>query len=153
MQPDDPLAGLRALHLPAESADWTSDIGFAVAGGLLLALLASLLMRALLKPRRSLRASALEEFAATEALPQEERRAAQAAILRRVVRTIEGDEAARASGEPWGETLDRVFRTDLFGKGAGRVFVDGLYARPAPANDDDRALDRELGALMAKLRR
>ncbi|MFC3693576.1 DUF4381 domain-containing protein [Chenggangzhangella methanolivorans] len=149
----DPLDGLRALHLPAETTSWQADLGFAVAAGLALALVVSLALRLLVRPRRSLRASAMEEFAAAEALPGPDRRAAQAAVLRRVVRTIEGDEAARATGPAWGETLDRVFRTELFGKGAGRVFVDGLYARPPAANDDDRALDRELGALIATLRR
>lgn len=152
MQPADPLEGLRALHLPPETTSWQSDLGFAIAGGLVLALVVSLLVRILVRPRRSLRASAMEEFSAAKNLPADQRRAAQAALLRRVVRTVEGDDAARASGAQWGETLDRVFRTDLFGQGAGRVFVDGLYERPAAANDD-RALDRELGALIAKLRR
>ena len=63
------------------------------------------------------------------------------------------DAAARATGPQWGETLDRVFRTDLFGQRAGRVFVAGLDSRPVAANADDRPLARELGALIAKLRR
>ena len=153
MQPDDPLAGLRALHLPPETHSFWSDLGFAVAAGLAVALVASLIVRALFRPKRSLRASALDAFEASRALPADERRAAQAALLRRVVRTVDGEEAARATGPAWGAALDRVFSTDLFGARAGRVFVDGLYARPdAPANDDD-ALDRELGGLLKKLRR
>lgn len=153
MPPDDPLAGLRALRLPPETASFWSDLGFAAALGLTVALLAALAVRALYRPRVSLRASALNALAETGALPTEERRAAQAAILRRVVRTVEGEQAARATGPAWAEVLDRVFATDLFGARAGRVFVDGLYGRPPAAANDDGQLDRELGGLFRKLRR
>lgn len=152
MAQDDPLAGLRALHLPPEQPSFWSDVGFAVAAGLAVALIASLLIRLLFRPKRSLRASALEAFEAAQALPLEERRAAQAALLRRVVKSVEGDEAARATGPQWAETLDRVFATDLFAARGGRVFAQGLYERPSAANDD-REIDRELGALLQKLRR
>lgn len=152
MPPADPLEGLRTIRLPPEAAAPWSDLGFAVAAGLLAALILSLVARMFLKPRRSLRRSAMEAFAAAAALPVDERRAAQAALLRRVVRTVEGDAAARATGAAWAETLDRTFSTDLFSKGAGGVFVDGLYARPAATSDGD-ALDRRLGALIAGLRR
>jgi hypothetical protein len=152
MPPDDPLAGLRALRLPPETPSLWSDVGFAVAAGLALAVLASLLLRAFFRPRRSLRASALEALEQAKALPSAERRAAQAALLRRVVRTVEGDEAARVVGLEWGRTLDRVFSTDLFGSRGGRVFVEGLYARPTAANDDE-ALDRELDGLIRSMRR
>ncbi|WP_020178641.1 DUF4381 family protein [Methylopila sp. M107] len=149
---EDPLAGLRALHLPPEPSSFWSDLGFAAIVGLLLALFASLLIRWIAKPRLSLRASAVGALQAANALAPEDRRAAQAAVLRRVVRTVEGEEAARADGGDWGATLDRVFGTDLFTQRNGRVFVEGLYGKPSgPA--DDPELDRELGALVAKLRR
>lgn len=151
MPQDDPLAGLRALHLPPAPSSYWSDVGFAVAAGLGAALLLALVVRALFRPRRSLRASATDAFEAASGLPQPERRAAQAALLRRVVKTVEGEGAARATGPEWAATLDRVFATDLFTLRAGKVFVDGLYARAAPG--DDPALDRELGSLIAKLRR
>ncbi|MDR4308848.1 DUF4381 domain-containing protein [Chelatococcus sambhunathii] len=152
MQPDDPLAGLRALHLPPPPASFWSDVGFAVAFGLLIALLASLLVRWLFKPRLSLRASAMGALVEASRLRPEDRRAAQAALLRRIVRTVEGEEAARAQGADWTTALDRVFATDLFSRRNGRVFADGLYARPS-APVDDPELDRELGALVAKLKR
>ena len=152
MAADDPLAGLRALHLPPETTSFWSDIGFAAALGLGLALLASLLVRALFRPRLSVRKSALGALKTAEALPQDERRAAQAAILRRVVRSVEGDAAARATGPEWARTLDRVFSTDLFTARGGRVFSEGLYERPTAANDD-HAVDGELAGLFNKLRR
>lgn len=152
MPADDPLAGLRALHLPAESASLWADVGFAAALGLLGAIAAAMIFRGLRKPRLSLRKSAVAAFMKTEALPVGERRAAQAAILRRVVKSVEGDEAARANGADWATTLDRVFRTDLFSAREGRVFVDGLYAPRPVTPTDDGALDRELGGLLARLK-
>lgn len=153
MPPDDPLAALRAVRLPPVETSVWSDFGFAAALGLGVALLAWLAFRALHRPQRSLRASALDALARTDTLPSDERRAAQATILRRVVRTVEGEEAARTTGPAWGVTLDRVFATDLFGAGAGRVFVDGLYERPKNSANDDRELDRALGGLFRQLRR
>ena len=152
MPSDDPLAGLRALHLPPQPSSFWSDLGFAAAAGLAVALVLALVIRLVVRPKRSLRASALDAFAQASALPPADRRAAQAAILRRVVRTVAGDEAARATGQTWAETLDRTFATDLFTARSGRVFADGLYARPG-AGQDDPELDRELGALLAKLGR
>lgn len=152
MASDDPLAGLRAIRLPPETTSYWSDVGFSVALGLGLALLATLALRWLWRPRLSIRKAALRAFEDARALPPDERRAAQAAILRRVVKSVEGDEAARATGRDWAATLDRVFATDLFSTRGGRVFTEGLYARPAAPAADDQALDGELGALLARIR-
>lgn len=151
MPPTDELEGLRALHLPPATPAFWADIGVAVALGLALALVLVLALRLLVRPKASLRAEALAAFEASRPLPAPERRAAQAALLRRVVRSLEGEGAARSSGAAWGETLDRVFKTDLFAARGGRVFVDGLYARPV--KPDDPKLDDELGGLFAKLER
>lgn len=151
MPPADELQGLRALHLPPAAPAFWADIGLAVALGLLAALILSLAWRLLARPRLSLRAEALAAFEHASALPVPERRAAQAALLRRVVRSVEGEDAARTSGPAWSATLDRVFRTDLFAAREGRVFADGLYARPAKT--DDPTLDDELGALLQTLER
>ncbi|MFC7053176.1 DUF4381 domain-containing protein [Hansschlegelia quercus] len=150
MQHDDPLAGLRALHLPPVQSSWWSDLGFAVALGLALALIAALAFRALFRPRGSLRREALAAFETAASLPTPERRAAQAVLLRRVVKTKAGPAEANATGAAWAETLDRVFGTELFSKGRGRVFADGLYGRQ---KEDDPALDGELAALLARLKR
>lgn len=152
MPSDDPLEGLRALHLPPETTSLWSDLGFAAALGLALALAGVFVVRALWRPKRSLRESALDAFEETKSLPTGERRAAQAAILRRVVRTVDGEEAARSSGDAWAAALDRTLRTDFFTARAGRVFATGLYSKPKAADDDD-ALDGELGALLKKLGR
>jgi hypothetical protein len=153
MQHDDPLAGLRALHLPPEIPSFWADLGAAIALGLLIAIVVAVAIRAIRKPRRSLRRSALEELEQAGRLPPEERRVAQAALLRRIVRSLEGEAAARAGGDDWAATLDRVFRTDFFSRRAGRVFADGLYARPAPQQPDDSALDQELAGLVRRIGR
>lgn len=150
MPQDDPLIGLRALHLPPAPSSFWSDLAFAAAAGLALALLASLLVRTFARPKTSLKTGALAALTEANALPPPERRAAQAAILRRVVRSKEGDAAAQTQGEAWAATLDRVFATDLFSKRSGRVFAGGLYAAPTA---DDPALDGELATLFSRLGR
>jgi len=153
MPSSDPLAGLRGLHLPEQPASFWSDIGLAAAVGLLAALAVAIAVRLLFRPKQSLRASALAAFDAAKDLPPPDRRVAQAALLRRVVRTIEGDEASRRDGLAWGETLDRVFGADFFTAGPGRIFATGLYARAAAATANDAEIDRRLAALLASLRR
>lgn len=151
MQADDPLAGLRALHLPREAYSAWSDVGFAAAAGLALALLAFFAIKALYRPRLSLRKATLAAFENAKTLPTGERRVAQAAILRRVVKSVEGDDASHATGPDWSTTLDRVFATDFFSTREGKVFADGLYGRPSPAANDD-GIDAELGRLLARLK-
>lgn len=152
MPPADPLEGLRALHLPPETGSFWSDLGFSAALGLAVALAAVFALRAFYRPKQSLRRSASEALKQAEALPPDERRVAQAAILRRVVRTVEGDEAARAMGPAWAAALDRAFKTDFFTARAGSVFADGLYA-PSTAQADDAQIDRELDRLVSGLGR
>ncbi|GLK76015.1 hypothetical protein GCM10008171_12690 [Methylopila jiangsuensis] len=151
MPPADELDGLRGLHLPPLDVPFWSDVWLAVALGLALALAASLLLRRLMRPRPALRAAALAAFDKTLALPPPERRAAQAALLRRVTRAQAGDAAAAAHGADWAATLDRLFGGDLFSAGPGRVFGDGLYARDAAR--DDAELDARLRLLLARLPR
>ena len=79
-----------------------------------------------------------------------ERLAAQAQLLRRLVRALSGDSAARAQDGAWLGVLDRTFSTTFFTSGAGRVFGDGLY-RPG-ADADVEALDHSLSSLIAALR-
>ncbi|HVI29233.1 DUF4381 family protein [Hansschlegelia sp.] len=153
MPSSDPLAGMRGLHLPEQPGSFWSDVGLAAAIGLLAALAVAIAVRLLFRPKQSLRASALAALEAAKDLPPPDRRVAQAAVLRRVVRTIDGDEAARREGLAWGETLDRVFGADFFTAGPGRVFATGLYAPTAATTGDDAEMDRRLEALLAGLRR
>ncbi|MCC0805554.1 DUF4381 domain-containing protein [Methylobacterium sp. W2] len=145
------LAQLRGLHLPADAASGAQgEVVLAIALGFVAALLVGLvrLMRA--RSRASVRASALRALSETRALPPEARLVAQARLLRRLTRTLAGDEAASTHGKDWTATLDRLFATDLFSKGAGRVVTEGLYRRSSPA--DVEAIDSELGRLFARIR-
>ena len=99
--------------------------------------------------RRSLvRRAAVAELARTRALVPPERLAAQASLLRRLVRRLAGESAARTQGALWLESLDRVFATRFFTEGQGRAFGDALYGPRIPDVD---ALDAELTGLFAKL--
>lgn len=101
--------------------------------------------------RMALRASAEAALAASRGLAPADRLAAQAHLLRRLARRLDGDAAARASGDDWLQRLDRIFDTRFFTDGAGAIFGDKLYRQPAGVDVD--ALDRSLSGLIAQLRR
>lgn len=145
------LSALRGLHLPTGGGGAVqAELAAAIALGFAAALLVGLIR--VIRTRRSatVRRAALRELTLTQGLPPEARRVAQAQLLRRVVRTLEGEAAAGARGLTWASTLDRTFATELFSRGPGRVLVDGLYRRPDAT--DPAALDAELGRLFARIR-
>ncbi len=144
------LDQLRGLHLPGgASGPVPGEILLALVLGFAAALLVGLLRHLVARARLSVRRAALAELAASRALPPPERILAQARLLRRLVRTLDGDEAASTHGAPWAERLDACLRTDFFTLGAGRVLVDGLYRREVP---DPARLDAELTRLIGRLK-
>ncbi|MGU3536381.1 DUF4381 family protein [Methylobacterium sp. A54F] len=144
------LEALRGLHLPGGAAGaLQSEVVVALILGFLAALGVGLLRSLQVRARATVRRAALREFEAARALPPEARLVAQARLLRRLARTLDGEAAADAQGADWAARLDRLLATDFFSKGAGRVLVDGLYRRPAT---DQAALDAELGRLLARVR-
>lgn len=149
--PSPDLSALRGLHLPTGGTSAVQpEMVAALALGFGLALLVGLIR--VLRARRgaSLRRAALQELARAARLDPEARRVAQARLLRRVVRTLKGEEAARARGPAWAATLDATFGTDFFRSGPGRAFADDLYRRPAA--DDSAAIDAGLGRLLTQIR-
>ena len=149
---DTPLSldQLRGLHLPGGAAGAVQgEIVAAVAVGFLAALLVGLARYLRARARATVRRAALAELAGTRSLAPEARLVAQARLLRRLVRTLAGDEAARAVGADWGRRLDASLATEFFTTGAGRVLADGLYRRQAPDLD---ALDAELRHLIGRMR-
>lgn len=144
------LDQLRGLHLPGgASGPVPAEILLALVLGFAAALLVGLLRALVARARLSVRRAALADLAGSRALPPPDRILAQARLLRRLVRTLDGDEAASAHGAPWAERLDRRLRTDFFTAGAGRVLVDGLYRRDVP---DPAHLDAELTRLIGRLK-
>src|SRR6516164_8073418 len=106
---------LRGLHLPSEPLTiGTADIALAIAAGLAAALVIGSLLGLLVRRRRSVRSTALDKLARIGGLAPGERLLAQATLLRRLVRTLDGAAAARRQGEAWLEQLDRSFRTAFF---------------------------------------
>ena len=152
MNPDAPLSleALRPLHLPTGGGAVSGAVVAAIATGFAAALLVGLVRWLRARRHASVRRAALDALALTTALEPEARRVAQARLLRRLVRTLDGEAAAAERGEAWGRTLDRVFATGFFGAGAGRVLVDGLYRRPEPG--DAAVLDAELARLFSTIR-
>lgn len=151
VSPSPDLSALRGLHLPTGGGGAVNpEMVAAIALGFALALLVGGLR--LLRARRgaSVRRAALRELALASRLEPEARRVAQARLLRRVVRTLRGEEAARARGPAWAETLDATFGTDFFRNGAGRAFADDLYRRPG--SGDPAGIDAGLTRLVAKIR-
>ncbi|GEO98780.1 DUF4381 domain-containing protein [Methylobacterium haplocladii] len=145
------LSTLRGLHLPAGgSSVLQGEIVAAIALGFAAALLFGLARILLARRRSTVRRAALHELTRARNLDPQTRLTAQARLLRRIVRTLEGEEAASARGTAWAQKLDGTFATDFFSRGAGRAFVDGLYRRPAAA--DPAAIDTELGRLFSRIK-
>ncbi|CAO4138561.1 DUF4381 domain-containing protein [Methylorubrum thiocyanatum] len=145
------LSTLRGLHLPTGGTSAVQpEMVAALALGFGLALLVGLIR--LVRARRavSVRRTALRELALAARLEPEARRVAQARLLRRVVRTLKGEEAARSRGPAWAATLDATFATDFFRSGPGRAFADDLYRRPDSI--DPAAIDTGLGRLLSQIR-
>lgn len=128
------LAALRPDRWPAAPPGFpASDVAFALLAGALAGLVLALLVTALGRGRTvSPRRAALSALARTESLPAAERLAAEAAALRAFATARLGPEAAKAEGETWLATLDRLFATRFFTEGAGRRLGAALYA-PGPA--------------------
>lgn len=145
------LDQLRGLHLPGDAAGSArAEIVSALALGFLAALLVGLARHLRHRRQRTVRRTALDELAAARGLGTDERLVAQARLLRRLTRTLRGDEAAASRGTRWAAELDALLRTDFFTAGTGRVFVEGLYARRVPKNLD--AIDAELARLIGQMR-
>lgn len=123
--------------------------------GVALAAIGSIAWRLARRRRSGLRRSAELALAATRTLDPGERLAAQARLLRRLVRARDGENAARAQGDGWLAALDRTFGTTFFTAGAGRAYADGLYRRDGAGRDADgvEALDRSLADLFVHLGR
>ena len=115
--------------------------------GIMTAAVVFAIIVALKRSRYGLRRSAEEALAASRNLMPAERLAAQARLLRRLVRVQSGDAAARAEGGAWLGILDRAFATTFFTAGAGRAFGDALYRRGSETEVE--ALDRALSGFIA----
>jgi hypothetical protein len=145
--PASAIVRLRPPHPPPPDA--TTEILLMAFAGAALAVVAALAISAWRARRRPLRRRALAELAATRALPDAERVAAQARLLRDVARACD-EGAAKLFGDPWLTRLDALFATRFFTRGAGRAFGDALYR---PGDAPAAALDAGLSRLLAGLKR
>jgi hypothetical protein len=142
------LAPLRDIHWPAGDG---AVVLVTMLIGATLAVALSVALWPKLSRWRAVRRFALAALAQTRGLDPAERLGAQAALLRRLVRTIEGEDAARLQGVDWLECLDRLFASRFFTAGAGRTFGAALY-RPL-SGQDVVALDAALARLFARIAR
>ena len=144
------LDALRGLHVEPGILQLDPKILLAIAAGLLLSIVAMVFWRSGYFHRQKVRQAALAALAAAQSLPAEQRLAEQAKLLRRIARTIGGEEIARLHGEAWLGALDRLFQTRFFTSEQGRCFADGLYAASAAGASDTTAV--RLEALIRALR-
>jgi hypothetical protein len=143
------LATLRDIHWPAGSGGAPLFVTMLIGSTLAVALSVALWPK--MRRWRAVRRSALAALSLTRGLDPAERLGAQAVLLRRLVRTIAGEDAARRQGADWLECLDRLFATRFFTEGEGRTFGEALYQ---PLSDQDvDALDAALARLFARIAR
>jgi hypothetical protein len=102
------------------------------------------IMRFAGRRQRELRLRAEAALAAARRLPPADRLAAQAHLLRALVRSLHGDEEAKLGGGVWLQRLDHTFRTTFFSQGDGRAYGDDLYRRQGTVSAEklDGALHR-----------
>ncbi len=145
------LSTLRGLHYPTGGGSaLQGEIVAAIALGFAAALIVGLARILRARMRSTVRRAALRELALAKNLQPQARLTAQARLLRRIVRTLAGEDAASARGAAWAQKLDVTFATDFFSRGAGQAFVDGLYRRPVAA--DPGAIDAELARLFSRIK-
>ncbi|TXN17325.1 DUF4381 domain-containing protein [Methylobacterium sp. WL30] len=145
------LEALRGLHLPNQAAGAISgEVVVAILAGFAAALLVGLVRYLRVRARATVRRAALRDLAAARNLDPEARLVAQARLLRRVARTVQGEDAASAQGTAWAHRLDGLFATTFFTAGAGRVLAEELYRRSD--RPDPAVLDAELGRLIGRMR-
>ncbi|WP_238183173.1 DUF4381 family protein [Methylobacterium trifolii] len=145
------LIELRGLHLPGNAAGAVQgEVVAAIALGFVAAILVGLVRTLRTRSRATLRRAALRELAGSRTLAPEARLVAQAGLLRRLARKLQGADAADAQGAAWAARLDSLFGTDFFSAGAGRTLVDGLYRRRE--TPDPAAIDAELARLIGRIR-
>ncbi len=142
------LDNLRQIHLPASPAGAGPTLLMAVLGSALsIVLCAALWTR--FRRWRAVRRSALQALAATRRLEPAARLAAQAVVLRRLVKTLHGAGDARRRGRDWLACLDSALSTRFFTEAQGQIFGDALY-RPLSGQDVE-ALDHALRQLFARI--
>ncbi len=142
---------LQSLHPMREPPPPSPVAPFLLMLGLGVALAAAgvLVWRQARRRRVGVRRSAETALAATRTLDPAERLAAQASLLRRLVRARSGEAAARRQGSGWLAALDGTFSTTFFTEGDGRAYADALYRREGAR--DVEALDRSLAELIGRL--
>ncbi len=149
------LDALRGLHL-ATGAFIDPSLFTAICIGLLLALCLVLAGQFFGAPMnlfamRAMRRHMRRALAATRRAPPDKQLAEQAIVLRRLARTLGGNEKAALRGDAWLAALDHWFRTDYFSRGEGRCFGDDLYR--AGMSHDPAVTLRRLEALAGRLRK
>ena len=135
---------MREPPQPASLAPVALTLALGCAAGLVVLALAIAARRR----RAGLREAAVAALVRTRGMAPPERLAAQATLLRQLVRRVAGEDAAKAQGAAWLAILDRAFATRFFTQGAGTAYGDALYAKTVPDVD---GLDDELAGMIGKL--
>jgi hypothetical protein len=151
LQGVDPLAALRPVHLPHGEMGSGGDLLIAIALGLAAALVFAELWAFAKRRRHSVRQTALNALKLSRTESPDRRLLLQAKLLRDIVRQLQGDAAARLSGDAWLQQLDTTFKTSFFTAGEGRLYLESLY-RPHQQTDPDQ-VDSWLAPLIRRLRR
>jgi len=141
------LEMMHPMREPPQPASLAPFLVTLAVGCIAAAVLLALLIRAS-RRRADLRRAAQAALARGRALVPAERLAAQATLLRRLVRRLAGESEARKQGQAWLESLDAIFATRFFTNGEGVAYGDALYGPRLPDVD---ALDDSLTRLFATL--
>lgn len=134
MNPQDPLAELRDIHLPQAISWWPPAIGWWILAILCIALIAGALYWRISRHRAlAYKREALFEFETIQARYLSHRDDAQllseiAALLKRTCITKYGrEQSAGLAGDNWLHFLDQTGETQEFSDGSGRALVSQRF--------------------------
>jgi len=160
----DPLAQLRAIHLPAEPQWWPPAPGWwLLAAIVLLAVLWSLRWLLRRHRRKAPWRAARRELAALAArhagnVDDADRdgvylRELSVLLRRAALSRYPAEDIAALTGSEWLAWLDRQADSDQFSQGAGQVLADGPYAPRLTGDIDVPALQMLSKRLLKRLRK
>ena len=139
------ISKLRDIHMPSDFESVTPIIISMLGCICALIIFRSIIYYNSLYP---VRIKALKSLKDSRVLIPNERLIAQSRLLREVAQSVD-KETSFLYGEAWLEQLDRIFKTNFFSKGEGKIFGTELYQKDIDLNIAplDSALENLLMAL------
>ncbi|MCG8669035.1 MAG: DUF4381 domain-containing protein [Pseudomonadales bacterium] len=142
MNPTDPLANLKDIHIPDPITGWPPAIGWWLLALIAIAAIVGVVIWLIKNHRKNAyRREALDQLAQLRAKAAEQDSVTTATqlsgLLKQVAITLFGrHHTAGLNGDAWLQFLDEKGKTDAFSQGEGRILGDDIYKPNIPIDVD-----------------